>query len=306
MPMAPTEAGPRTLRGAALAVAARVPWPAWWPLAQLGATVLALAPNDPVRRWNENFAVMTGRTPTRADTRRGLHSWARNTVQSLQLGRWSPAQTERRVLITADDRARLTTLAAEPGAVVGLPHQGSWDLCGAWACLNGMPVSSVAEQLDPDEFATFLRLREGLGFRIYGHRDPRVWPKLVADARERRLVCLMADRDFTRRGIPVVWHTASGPRAATMPSGPARLALRADSALLGIASHWHGARLHIVVSERLLPDPALGNDDERIADLTQQLCDFFADQVRAHPHDWHLLQPFFGLVDEAADEGSGR
>jgi len=30
--------------------------------------------------------------------------------------------------------------------------------------------------------------------------------------------------------------------------------------------------------------------------MTQQLCEFFAQQVRRHPHDWHMFRPVFPAV----------
>lgn len=298
---------PESLRGLVWRAVASVPWTLWRPIVGLGTAVLATWPTEPVRRWNGHFAMMAGRPARWRDTRRGLTSWARNVVQSLRLARWDAQTINAAVVISDEDRARLTSLAAEPGAVVGLPHAGSWDLCGAWACLHGMPVSSVAEELAPAEFAVFVGVRERLGFRIYSHRDPRVWPKLVADARERRLVCLMADRNFSRRGVAVQWRTATGPQPISMPPGPARLALRSGAALLGISSHYHGERLHIVVSPALEPSDPGASELDRVADLTQQLCDFFAEQVRAHPHDWHMLQPFFAPgAPLAATRGAHR
>ena len=66
----------------------------------------------------------------------------------------------------------LRTAYAGTGAVVALPHSGNWDLAGAWACLTGMPVATVAEQLSEAEYAAFMTFREGLGMTVLSHRDP--------------------------------------------------------------------------------------------------------------------------------------
>ena len=285
--------GTGRLKALAWRVAAAVPWPAWRPLVAVGAFALAVRPNGPVRQWQRNFELITGRSPAHRDTVRGLLSWGRNTIESLQLASWGPAKTNRVLVIHPEHEARLKQTAAR-GAVLGLPHTGSWDLAGAWACVNGMPVSSVAEELLPDEFQVFLNLREALGMRIYSHQDTRALPKLIRDVRdEGRMVCLMADRDFSRRGLPVVWETAAGLLDITMPPGPALVALRGRATLLGVAAHYEGRHMRLVVSEPLTPAEHLTTDADRAADLTQQLADFFAAFIAEHPHDWHMLSPFF-------------
>jgi hypothetical protein len=76
---------------------------------------------------------------------------------------------------------------ATTGAVVALPHSGNWDLAGAWACLTGMPVSTVAERLKPAEFAAFLHFREGLGMEVLAHDDRGALPRLANAVGEGRL-----------------------------------------------------------------------------------------------------------------------
>ena len=61
---------------------------------------------------------------------------------------------------------------AGAGAVVALPHSGNWDLAGAWACLTGMPVTTVAEQLAGSRFRRIRRLPGAAGIEVLSHRDP--------------------------------------------------------------------------------------------------------------------------------------
>lgn len=283
-----------SLRARAWLLASRIPWPLWWPLVGLGVILGSAIPNEPSRRWARNFATITGRTPTRHDVIKGLWSWARNAITSLQLVHWSPEDFERRAVMAPADWQRLSDAMSTGGAVLGLPHSGSWDLAGAWVCQRGMPVSTVAEELVPEEFAVFVQLREGLGFTVYGHRNPRVLRHLVDDIGTGHLVCLMSDRDFSRRGIPVTWRTGSGLHRTSMPPGAATVALRSGATLLGVACHYEGDRMRLVVSEPVRPAAEATTHLARVTSMTQQLCDFFADEIRAHPHDWHMLQPFFG------------
>lgn len=281
------------VRALAWRFAAAVPWTIWAPVVVLGAAMVARRPIPAVRQWQRNFEIVTGRPASIADTERGLRSWARNAVQSLQLGRWSPRRISTQVLISPEDRARLLGQAADPGAVIALPHSGSWDMAGAWACLHNMPVSTVAEELGAEEFRVFVQARERLGFRVYGHRSPSALAELTRDSHQGRLVCLMADRDFSRRGVAVTWHFAGAEHEATMPPGPAQIALRTGASLLGLACHYEAEQMRMVVSTPIRPLNPQAPKREQVASMTQQLCDFFAEQISAHPHDWHMLQPFF-------------
>lgn len=269
-----------------------VPWPLWQPLVRLVAAGLAALPSGSVRQWQQNFAVVTGRAATASDTRKGLRSWARNAIWSVQLDRLGPERINARARISAPDRERLLGLAGDPGAVIGLPHSGSWDHAGAWACLHGMPVSTVAERLGPAEWAMFGRLRGALGFRVYPHDDRSVTRHLVSDLRRGRLVCLLADRPFDASTTPVVWSLGSGQVRTRMPMGPAFVARSGGGVLLGIATHFESGATRFVVSEPITADPGVAGR-EQLVQMTQRLCDFFAEQLRAYPHDWHMLQPFF-------------
>ena len=268
---------------AAMAVASRIPAGVWQPLSRAGAALVALRPPRPLRQWQQNAEVVTGRRPDRAETRAAGTSWARNLFETLQLEHWSHEQVQATVIISDDDMARLQEAQRTTGLVVALPHMGSWDLVGAWACLNGLPVSTVAEQVPAFEY--FVRVREALGMRVYGLRDRGVMRRLEADQRAGRVVCLVSDRHFGHGGVPVSWHTATGEQALRMPAGAAHLSLATCATLLGAACHYEGDRMRVVVS-----GPA---DADDVAGRNQQLADFFCEQVRSDVVDWHVLQPFF-------------
>lgn len=275
--------------GRALAIAAHVPPALWRPAVRAGAVLASLRPPRALRQWQLNAEVVTGRMPTRRETARAAASWARNLFESAQLSRWTAQDVASTVVISDEDRARLLGAHHDGGAVVALPHMGSWDLAGAWACLNGMPVSTVAEELAAEEFQFFVRVREALGMTVHGHRTPQVLSVLEAEQRAGRLVCLVGDRNLGRGGVRVSWATATGEARVRMPAGAAHLSLATGATLLGIACRYEGNRMRLVVSQ------PIGGDD--VQARTQGLADFFSGQVRADVVDWHVLVPFFpGVV----------
>lgn len=241
------------------------------------------------RRWAENVRLATGRTPGPADTRAAAASWLRNMLESITLEHWTPAEIEDAVLIADEHWARLRDAFDGPGAVLALGHLGSWDLCGAWVCRRGMPVTSVAERLDDARYEHFLDARRALGMRIYPLSDGGLVPRLLGDVRDGRLVCLLADRDLSGDGVPVVWRLPGGDRAITVPPGPAVLARRSGAALLVVTSHYEGERLRIVIGE---PIEHRGGRDGLVT-MMQQVTDEIAAAVAKHPADWHVFGRFF-------------
>jgi lauroyl/myristoyl acyltransferase len=274
----------------------RLPQPAVRVLATSAARVVVARDGTHVRRLRENLSVLSGHPADVGLLRAGIASYVRTFWEVLALPGWSSADVLDRVELVNERvvREAFTTT----GAVVALPHSGNWDLAGAWACLTGMPVTSVAEQLGSAEYAAFLAFREGLGMEILSHREPGLVDTLVATVRRGRVVCLMADRNFSGRGVEVDFAG----RRVTMPVGPALVARRSGAALIPTVAHYggeplrRGARMRLVIGPVV---PAEPGDDGLVA-MVQACADFFATVLRDHPEDWHLLQPFFDVPVRAA------
>ncbi|WP_197429883.1 phosphatidylinositol mannoside acyltransferase [Auraticoccus cholistanensis] len=268
-------------------------------LTGLGAGAAHRLGGAPVEQLRHNLAVVTGTGPDERLVRDALTSYTRMWLEVLSLPGWSREQVRAAVVTDPVGESLLRREHARRGAVVALPHMANWDLVGAWACSTGLPVTTVAEQLDDPEFAAFTRFREGLGMEVLSHRDPQVLARLLAAVEEGRVVCLMADRLMAGRGLDVRWPLPGGPRPVAMPPGPALVARRSGALLLGLACSYTGDRMRMRFSRPVEHRP--GRDG--LTAMTQQLADFFAGEVARHPQDWHVLQPFFG--PPGADPSSG-
>lgn len=272
-----------------LRAGARVPTGIWWPVGQLVSSLLAIRPPKPLRQWERNATVACGQRPGLQLRRRAQWFWLRNTVGSLQLGHWSSRRINRAVRIDPAALARLRDLRSDRGLVIALPHMGSWDLAGAFACINGLPLTTVAERLPAGQFEYFSRLRARLGMHVYPYTEPNLIPTLVAAVRAGRVVCLVADRDFGRRGLSVGWPTPDGERELTIPAGPVLIAQQTGAALVGVGCWFEGGRLGIDISAPIAHAPGLAGARQ----MGQELVRYFAAQIRMHPADWHMMQRFF-------------
>ncbi len=245
-------------------------------------------------QWRENVTLATGRTPTDADVDSAVRSWMRNFTESFVMPSWSVERTVSSVTTDVEAERKLREAMTTRGAVVALPHLGSWDHAGAWACATGMPVATVAEEFGEAEFKAFKRYREKLGMRIYSHRDQTVLTSLTRDLAEGYLVCLVADRVFDGKGVPVIWPDGGAGRPALAPIGPALLARRTGAHLVGVSARYTPQGAHLAFSEPVAHRTGV----EGLRAMSQDLVTFFAAEVALNPTDWHVFVPFFPDPDE--------
>ena len=260
-------------------------------LAARAADVAWLRRGAGVRRLEDNLARVVGPDPQqlRSVSRQGMRSYLRYWCDTFRLPDWSAERTVGAVRMVDEELLR-THLAQGRGVVGALPHLANWDHAGAWAGLTGAPVTTVAERLEPERlFDRFVAHRAALGMEVL----PLTGGAPPADLLAARLaaggfVPLLADRDLARRGVEVVFFG----EPARFPPGPALLALRTGAAMLPVTLWYDGPHLVLRINEEVVPPPA-GSVRERVATMTQQLADVFAAAIRAHPADWHMLQPLW-------------
>lgn len=190
-------------------------------------------------------------------------------------------------------------LALAHGVVLALPHVGGWDFAGAWLAAQGIPLTVVAEPVEPPElFEWFAGVRKALGMSVV-QLGPEAGRAVLQALRRNEVVCLLCDRDLVGDGIGVDFF---GERT-TMPAGPATLALRTDAPLLPAAVYFEPHGGHHAVVMPPVPAQREGRLRDDVARVTQQLAHRFEDLIRAAPEQWHLLQP--NWPSDRAANGSG-
>lgn len=252
-------------------------------IARVVSRIVPLRRLPAVEAWAETVTLATGSEPSVRDRRLLVENWVRNNLWSLSLARWSDRAVLGVVGIGERDVARLRESLAGPGLVVALPHMGSWDFAGAWCARVGISVVSVAERLPNGLYERFSEARAGMGMTIYPVDQPNLMDHLAADVEAGRLVCLLADRDLSSRGVRVPWPGTD--RQVSVPAGPALLAARTGADLRVATTHFDGRRLRIEVSDRI-------RGDSVSARLTGAVA-VFADAVRRNPHSWLMLRRVF-------------
>ncbi len=221
-----------------------------------------------------------------ASTREAFELYARYFVDSFH----QPALTDDEILsrVQCDTSYRLREgLDGGKGVICALPHLGNWDAAGRWMQALGIPVLTVAEALKPRRlFELFAEHRRSIGMDTVSLAATNIGSQLATALREGRLISLVADRDFSGRGVEVEMFG----RTRRLPAGPALLSLTTGAPLIPTPTYTtpDGWRIHI--GEPLSIEPT-GDRRNDVRALTTLLARVFEEAIAAAPSDWHLFQP---------------
>ena len=213
-------------------------------------------------------------------TRDALRSYARYWCEVFRLQVLSTERILAATTTEGEDAFR-TALADDRGVILALPHAGNWDQAGAWCGATGAPFTTVAERLRPESlYDRFVAFRTSLGMEVLpltgGARPP--FDVLTERLEAGGMLCLMADRDLSARGVEVELFGST----ARFPAGPASLALKTGAVLFPVTLSFTKDGWHIVFH------PAVAHTD--VPAMAQDLAHAFERGIAAHPADWHMVQ----------------
>ena len=174
-----------------------------------------------------------------------------------------------------------------PGAILVLPHVGSWEWAGVWLAQRpGTKVTAVVEAIEnPEVFAWMERFRRRIGMEVVP-AGPSALGALTRALRDGHVVCLLSDRDILGGGVEVEFF---GERT-TLPAGPAVLARRTGSPIVGVVVRRRGDRCHAVTYPPILVSRE-GPLRPVVARTTEQIAALLEEMIRPDPTQWHLMRP---------------
>lgn len=181
-------------------------------------------------------------------------------------------------------------LAGGKGAVLALPHYGSWDMIGGWVG-HQFPFWAVAERIKPRalyEFHTELRRRMGIKIIPLGENTVE---KVIEALMRNEMVALLSDRVIAGAGVEVEFFGEK----ILMPVGPALLAVKLGTPVIPCQIIRQAGKYHGYVGPPL--DIEITGDTRRDVQInTQKLARVFEDFIRRDPTQWHMFQPIFERV----------
>jgi phosphatidylinositol dimannoside acyltransferase len=219
--------------------------------------------------------------------RRAFRAYARYWVEGARLGRTSQSEVVQRMIMEAGFEHLQQGMAAGRGVVMALPHVGSWEYGGAFLAAVGMPMTAVAERIEPPElFDYFVRERASMGLTIIP-LGPDSGGEVLRILRSGGLVGLLSDRDLVGTGVDVEFFGEK----TTMPAGPAMLALRTGATLMTAAVFSGPGTDHRATIGRPIDMKRTGSFRSDVARITQEIATQFEGLIRRSPEQWHVFQP---------------
>jgi phosphatidylinositol dimannoside acyltransferase len=258
-----------------------------------------------VTRLEQNLARVLGpdAAPERVRevSRQGMRNYLRYWCDAFRLETWSQERADRTFHLGGKDVLD-DGMASGRGVVLALPHMGNWDHAGFWAAGRYDGFTTVMERLKPEPlYERFVAYRESVGMEVLPLTGGQSsFLGLVRRLKKGGLVCLVAERDLTARGVAVEFFGAT----TKLPAGPAALALSTGAMLLPVTLWYEKDHQSAIVHPEIAP-PAEGTRDEKIAWMCQQLADVFAQGIAEHPADWHMLQRLW-LADLDPEKAPGQ
>jgi phosphatidylinositol dimannoside acyltransferase len=220
-------------------------------------------------------------------TKRAFQEYARYWMEGARMAGVRPDTIRKRFSIESGYEHLVEHMERGNGVIMALPHVGTWEWGGAWLALQGYPMTSVAEPLEPPElYQWMVSQREAIGLKIV-MLEPKASGVLLRTLRAGGLVGLLCDRDLIGNGVEVEFF---GERT-TLPGGPATLALRTGAALLPTAVYSGPGLHHTGV---IMPPVDTERTDSLRADVarvTQAVAKDLERLIRRAPDQWHLFQP---------------
>lgn len=234
----------------------------------------------------DNYAAALGRRPTDPEVarvaRRAFQNYGRMLMDFLLIASLTPDELVERV--TIDGLEHLDgALARGRGAIMAVPHMGSWDMAGAYAGAVGYPIAAVAEKFPGSLNDAVLRTRQRFGMNVIMLGRSAI--RAITDAlRANHVVALLCDLE-QGPGVDVRFFG----RHAIVPGGPAALALKTGAALIPACQYSVApGRNHI----HLEPDLAVSEGDTKER-LMQRVIGRFEEFIKERPDQWYAFRPMF-------------
>jgi KDO2-lipid IV(A) lauroyltransferase len=200
----------------------------------------------------------------------------------LLMGSLAPKDVIARV--TVDGRERLDqALARGRGAIMALPHMGSWDMAGSYAGALGYRVLAVAERFPGSLNDEVVRTRQKFGMSVVMLGRSAVHA-MISALESNGVVALVCDLE-QGPGVPVRFFG----RRAIVPSGPAAFALKTGAPLIPVKVTAVGpSRYHVHIDEQMTWGPEATKEG-----LMQEVIERFEGFIREQPDQWYAFRPIF-------------
>jgi phosphatidylinositol dimannoside acyltransferase len=220
-------------------------------------------------------------------SKRSFRSYARYWADGARLPYVGEAEVQAKWRLQSGIEHLRKAMVEGRGAVLALPHLGSWEWGAYWLALEGMPMTAVVERIEPPElFEWFVAQRAAMGLTAVplGAGSSSAMLRALKD---NHLVGLVSDRDLVGNGVEVEFFGET----TTLPGGAATLALRTGAPLVPVVVYSGPGSWHTGVVHAPIDTTRRGTLREDVTRVTQELAATFEYDIRCRPEQWHMYQP---------------
>lgn len=220
-----------------------------------------------------------------------MRSYMRYYCETFLLPRWSDERLISSVRV--ENVEQVQSALHTGGVILTLPHTGNWDHAGAWCAKYLGSLATVAERLRPEGvFQKFLKMRTQRGMTLMPLTgEGGTYEFLRDNVNQGKVVALLGDRDVARNGMSNSFFD----HKASLPIGAAVLAIDTGRPLFTCCPWYDGDTL-VVSFDAPVPvvvDSELSGRDRlrKAQEITAIVAQRFEGHIKAHPGNWHQLQP---------------
>lgn len=248
----------------------------WW-IAALGFFVARWRRAEACRRIREVFGDRYSAAEVRSIAWHSFRDFIFSAVEALRLPginrAWVEAHTD------YADVEKVRTAAAGKGAILVVPHMGSWEMAGVAAQRFDLPMFFiVGHQKNPLTDAYINRMRGSTGIETIP-RDSSALRSAVKKLKEGKILAFMTDLRSKTPGVKVQFLG----KEANVVAGMGMFARMAGVPIVPVVVKRRGWTFHVWKAHPpIAPDPALDRDED-IRRMTQYVMDIFDAAARSDP-----------------------
>jgi KDO2-lipid IV(A) lauroyltransferase len=179
-------------------------------------------------------------------------------------------------------------LSKEKGAIVLTAHLGNWELGGVVIALLGYPFWVVAlphKHKYVDNFFNYQRESKGVKVIPLG----KAVRQCLNILKERKIVALVGDRDFTEKGIVIDFFG----RPTFFPEGPAVFSLKTGAPIVPGFMLRNKDDTFTLKMEKPLEFIRANNKNEDMLELIGQYKIIIEDYIKKYPEQWYMFRRFW-------------
>lgn len=260
-------------------------------VAVAGGAVWFKASRAQHRNALDNYGTVLGLPPDHPEVRdvarRAFEGYAQTLADFVLLGEIDREELLARLGYSGREHLE-GALESGRGAILVVPHMGSWDMAAATAAALGYPISAIAEPFPGSLDQAVIASREAFGLKIIpiGRRAVGAVRRAL-EAGE--VVALACDLPPERGGTEVCFFG----RRARVAGGPISFARRTGADVIPAACYRTGPGHYHVSIDRPIDVPREGPDREAQTVGMQRVIDRFETFIRKRPEQWYVFRQMF-------------